>query len=160
MRGDRARCGLPPQVGDDYTSLFHVWRRSWYISARAKVSPWEQNSTKCELSFLKCCSPQEITTYSWWPRSCGLPPQVNDDYTSLFYVRRWSWYISARAKVSPWEQNSTKCEGSFLKKCCWPPEITTYAWWPSSLRPTSSGGRRLHELVPCLETVVIYFSAS
>ena len=26
--------------------------------------------------------------------------------------------------------------------------------------PANSAGRRLHELVPCLETVVIYFSAS
>ena len=39
-------------------------------------------------------------------------------------------------------------------------KITTYSWWLSSYGLANSARRRLHELVTCLETVVIYFSTS
>ena len=53
-----------------------------------------------------------------------------------------------------------KVRGQFPKKVLLTTKITTYSWWPSSCGLLRQSGDDYTSSVTCLETAVIYFSAS
>ena len=67
-------------------------------------------------------------------------------------------YFSASTGISL-EAESDKARGQFPEKVLLTTENHHICVVAELVRPANSARRRLHELVTCLETVVIYFSA-